>query len=60
MNAIALLIVGIVLLIVLYFVPQIPPPVRTVGNIIGWICVVVGALLIILAAAGLVGPVTVP
>jgi hypothetical protein len=51
MNWLLLLIVGVVCLIVAYYVSA-PPPLKTVLNIIGWICVAVGLILFV---AGLFG-----
>ena len=57
MNAVALLIVGVVILIVLYFVPRPPAPLWIIGNILGWCCVAIGGILIILGLLGIVvGP----
>jgi hypothetical protein len=52
MSAFGALIVGIVLLILAYFIPQLPPSVRTVLNILGWILVAVGIILIVFALLG--------
>ena len=51
-SAVGLLILGIVLLVVDYFVPM-PPPLHTLLRVLGWICAIVGALLLILAILGL-------
>lgn len=56
MNPVALLIVGVVVLIVLYFIPAMPPPLRIVLNIIGWCFVAVGAILIVLGVIGVAAP----
>ena len=47
MNFVALLIVGIICLVVAYYV-SMPPGLKTVLNVLGWIFVAVGALLLIL------------
>jgi len=55
MSIVALLIIGVVLLILAYTIPQMPPPVRTILNVLGWILVAVGLILLVLALLGL-GP----
>lgn len=50
-NPILLLIVGIVCLVVAAYVTA-PPPVRTILNVVGWICVAVGAVLILARLLG--------
>jgi hypothetical protein len=47
----ALLIIGIVLLVVAYFAP-LPHPLNVVCNILGWICTIIGALLLVLLLVG--------
>jgi hypothetical protein len=50
MNWLFLLIVGIILVVVAYYLPAppaVPPPLKTILLIIGWICVIVGALLFV-------------
>ena len=54
MSWVGFLIVGIILLIIAWYSPRFPapPPVTTILNIIGWVCV---AIAIILLVAGLLG-----
>jgi hypothetical protein len=52
MSAIGLLIVGVVLLILAYYLPM-PPGLKTALNIIGWICTAIGGILLIAAVLGL-------
>ena len=57
MSVVAMLVVGVILLIVAYTVTQMPPPLRQVLTILGWILVGVGLLLLVLGLLGLgVGP----
>jgi hypothetical protein len=56
MNAVGLLIIGVVVLIVLYFVPKMPPPLYVVLSIIGWCAVAVGGILIVLGMLGVPAP----
>lgn len=47
-SPIGLLILGAILLIVSYYIPPTaPPPIRMLLNIVGWICIVVGVILLI-------------
>jgi hypothetical protein len=46
------LIIGIALLVVAYTVPTMPPPVRTLCMVFGWILAIVGGLLLVLFLLG--------
>ena len=50
-QPIALLIVGVVCLIVAYYV-SMPPPVKTIVNVVGWICVAVALILMLASVLG--------
>lgn len=58
MTGLGLLIVGVILVIVAYFLPATtPPPLKTILNVIGYCCLIVGLILVILALFGVVtGP----
>lgn len=61
MNSLVLLIVGAVLLIISYYLPPAPPPIKMILNIVGWICVAVGLILLLFLLLGItIGPVVVP
>jgi hypothetical protein len=60
MSGIALLIVGIVCLVVDYFLrstPDVPPIAHTVLRVVGWICVIVGFIVILLSFLGIATPI---
>jgi len=48
-----MIVIGVILLIVAYQVPNQPPPLRTIENVLGWILVAVGLLLLVLGLLGL-------
>lgn len=50
------LIIGIILLVVAYQVPQLPPPVRTLCQVFGWILAIIGGILVVLAILGVAVP----
>jgi hypothetical protein len=52
MSALGMVIVGVILLTLAYFLPQMPPPVRTVLNILGTILLIVGAILLVFSLFG--------
>jgi len=52
-----MIVVGIILLLLYYLLPGQPPELLTAEHVIGWILVIVGAILWLLGAAGhRVGP----
>jgi hypothetical protein len=53
MSAIGLLIVGAVLVILSYYLPAEPPPVKMIVSAAGWICIVVGVILLVAYLLGL-------
>jgi hypothetical protein len=46
------LVVGIVLLVVAYRVPRLEPAVRQLAQVFGWVCALIGGLLVIAALLG--------
>lgn len=57
MSVVAMLIIGVVLLILAYTVTQMPPPLRQILTILGWILIGVGLVLLVLGLLGVgVGP----
>jgi hypothetical protein len=53
MGSIGLLIVGVICLIIAYYLPpSAPPPLRSILYIVGWICVAVGLILLLAAILG--------
>jgi hypothetical protein len=53
MNSLGLIIVGVIVLIVAYYAPIAPSPLRTILNIVGWILVAVGAILLLAFLLGI-------
>jgi hypothetical protein len=51
--AVAALVIGIVLLVLAYTIPQIPPPVRQLLLVFGWILAIIGGVFLVLALLGL-------
>jgi hypothetical protein len=45
-NALAFIIVGIILVVVAYFAP-LPPPAKLIFNIIGWCALLIGVVLLV-------------
>jgi len=54
MNIIGLLIIGIILLVIAYTVPQIPPPLSILMRVLGIICVAIALVFIVLGLLGVV------
>jgi hypothetical protein len=50
------LIIGVILLVVAYQVPQLPQPVRTLCMVFGWILAIIGGILLVLAILGVSVP----
>jgi hypothetical protein len=55
MGGFGLLIVGIICLVINYFLPagSTPPIIRTVLNIVGWICIIIGVILLVASLLGI-------
>ncbi len=53
MSAIGLIIVGVILVIVAYYVPPAPPFLKVILNVAGWICIAVGVILLVAYLLGI-------